>query len=82
MFKFDNCWKCEEMQKIEILSNKTQFDVCKRVCDYSKCDRCLRKLETMKDFNEHPYWSKGNKVPRILLHVYFHNHDIDTHTHE
>ena len=24
------------------------------------------------------YWSRGNKVQRILLHVYFHNHDIGT----
>ena len=67
------------MQKIEVLTNKMPFDICKRVCDYSKCDRCVRKLETMKDFDEHPYWSKGNKVQRILVHLYFHSHDIDTH---
>ena len=33
----------------------------------------------MKDFDENSCWSKGNKVQRTLLNLYFHNQDIDTH---
>ena len=67
------------MGKAKVLNNKLPIDICNRVCEYDKCDKCREKIETMNDFNEDSYWSKSNKVQRILLHLYYHNHDIDTH---
>ena len=78
MFKFGECWKCNTIQNSKILNHKLPFDVCQRICEYNKCDTCRNKIETMNNFDESSYWSKGNKVQRIILHLLFRNFDIDT----
>ena len=66
------------MNKTKVLNNKLPIDLCNRVCEYDKCDKCMKKVETMKDCDENRFLSKGNNVQRILLHLLYHNHDIDT----
>ena len=78
MFKFENCWKCEEMNKVKVLNSKLPIDICNRVCEYDKCDKCRNKIEDIEDFDENPKLSKLNKVQKIMIHLLYRNHDIDT----
>ena len=66
------------MQNSKILNHKLPFDLCQHICEYDKCDTCRNKIETMNNFDENSYLSKGNKVQRIILHSLFRNFDIDT----
>ena len=70
-----NAKKCKKLRYLAINCHSIYA---KKVCDYSKCDRCARKLETMNNLDEHPYWSKGNKAKK-MLHLYFQSKDMDTH---
>ena len=64
MFKIENCWKCEEMNKVGVLTSKLPIDICNRVCEYDKCDRCMKKIKAMEDFDECKTSSKPNKVQK------------------
>ncbi len=78
MFKFESCWKCEEMNNVSVLNSKLPIDICNRVCEYDKCDKCRKKIIEMEDFDENPRFSKLNKVQKIIIHILYRNHDIDT----
>ena len=78
MLKFENCWKCEEMNKTRVLNNKLPIDICIRVCEYDKCDKCRKKILEIEDFDENPKLSKLSKVQKILIHLLYRNHDIET----
>ena len=75
MFNFENCWKCEEENEVEILS-KWPIGLRRTVCDNSKRDRCMKKYDLFGDNFHGP--KRGNKAQRTLLDLYFHHHDIDT----
>ena len=77
-FNFENCWKCEEMNKVGVLTSKLPIDICNRVCEYDKCDKCRNKIEDIEDFDENPKFSKLNKVQKIIIHLLYRNHNIDT----
>ena len=79
LFNFGECWKCNTMQKIKVLSHKLPFDLCQHVYEYDKCDTCRNKIETHNNFDEHSHLSKGGKVQGIILHLLSCNFDIDTH---
>ena len=49
MFKFESCWKCEEPNKVRVLNIKLPIDICNRVCEYNKCDKCMKKMVEMAD---------------------------------
>ena len=55
------------MSKTRVLNNKLPIDTCNRVCEYEKCHRCMKKIKTMEDFDDHFLWSKGNNLPNLFL---------------
>ena len=78
MFKFENCWKCEEMNKVKVLNSKLPIDICNRVCEYDKCDRCMKKIETMEHLDKLKTFSNLNKFQKIRRHMTYRNFHIDT----
>ena len=64
MFKFENCWKCDEMNKVRVLNNKLPIDICNRVFEYDKCNKCRKKILEIEDFDKHPKLSKLNSVQK------------------
>ena len=78
MFKFESCWKCEELNKVRVLNKILPIDICNRVCEYDKCNKCRMKSLEIKDFDENPRFSKLNKVQKIMLHLLYRNHNVDT----
>ena len=67
------------MNKVRVLNSKLPIDICNRVCEYDKCDKCRKKILEVEDFDENPELSKLNKVQKIITHMFFRNHNIDTH---
>ena len=78
MFKFENCWKCEETNKARVLNSKWPIDICNRVCEYDKCDKCRNKIFEIEDFDKNLKLSKLNKVQKTIIHLLYRNHNIDT----
>ena len=66
------------MNKAGVLTSKLPIDICNRVCEYDKCDKCRNKIEDIEDFDENPEFSKLNKVQKIIIHLLYRNHIIDT----
>ena len=62
MFKFEIVESEEEMNKVRVLNSKLPIDICNRVCEYDKCDKCRKKIGDIEDFDENPKLSKLNKV--------------------
>ena len=66
------------MNKVRVLKSKLPIDICNRVCEYDKCDKCRNKIEDIEDFDANPKFSKLNKVQKMIIHLLYRNHDIDT----
>ena len=76
MFKFESCWKCDEMSNVRVLNSKLPIDICNRVCEYDKCDKCRKKIMEMENFDV--AFSKLNKVQKTIIHLKYRNFRIDT----
>ena len=57
------------MNKVRVLNSKLSIDICNRVCEYDKCDKCRKKILEVEDFDENPKLSKLNKVQKIITHT-------------
>ena len=66
------------MNNVKLLNKILPIDICNRVCEYDKCNKCRMKILNMEDLDEHPRFSKLNKVQKIILHLLYRNHNIDT----
>ena len=66
------------MNKVMVLNSKLPIDICNRVCEYDKCDKCRNKIMEEEDLDENPRFSKLNKVQKIIIHLKYRNFHIDT----
>ena len=66
------------MNKVRVLNSKLPIDICNRVCEYDKCDRCMKKIETMEHLDKLKTFSNLNKVQKIIRHMTYRNFHIDT----
>ena len=78
MFKMSYCWKCEEIKDRHNLLNKMlPDDVCILLGKYDTCKICKRNIH----YYERCFNENESKVSQILLHMRYHNSDIETNIH-
>ena len=66
------------MNNVRVLNTTLPIDICNRVCEYDKCDKCRKKILEIEDFDENPKFSILSKVQKIIIHLLYRNHNIDT----
>ena len=72
------CVKCEKIKEQHKTLNKIlPDDFCNMLCKYDTCEKCRRKIE----YFENALDKDESKISRILLHMIFHNSDVNTNIH-